>query len=362
MTDTRTAMAAEVAEQPAAVARTLSALLPQRPELRRLASGRRHVLFVARGSSDNAAVYGRYLLEAHARVQAGLAAPSVATHYRSDLDLADTVVVSVSQSGSTAEIVAAQDWATACGARTVAVTNVAGSPLAAGADLALVTEAGPERAVPATKTYVTQLAAMAVLATALAPEPNSLDADLDRVPVEIDRLLERRDGVEAAVQRLLGAAETLVSGRGLVMGTALEVALKLEETCLRPVRGLSYADLRHGPIAVVDADVVAVLVAAPNGPLVDGLTELAGDLQIRGASTVGIGGAPAFAAACDVAVAGPALPESLAPMGLVVPGQLIVEELARRLGLDPDAPRGLSKVTQTDRTGSGPEPGDPGGS
>jgi glucosamine--fructose-6-phosphate aminotransferase (isomerizing) len=355
-------MAAEVAEQPAAVDRTLSALLPRRSQVRQLASGRRHVLFVARGSSDNAAVYGRYLLETHAGVQAGLAAPSVATHYRAALDLSDTVVVSVSQSGSTEEIVAAQAWAARCGARTVAVTNVAGSPLAAAADLALVTEAGPERAVPATKTYTTQLVAMAVLATALAPDPAALDADLARIPAEIDHLLQRRSGVAAAVARLAGAAETLVSGRGLAMGTALEVALKLEETCLRPVRGLSYADLRHGPIAVVDADVVAVLVAAPGGPLVDGLTELAGDLRARGAGTVGIGGTAAFAAACDVPVAGPALPEPLAPIGLVVPAQVVVEELARRLGLDPDAPRGLSKVTQTDRAGSGPEASHPGGS
>ena len=140
-----TQMASEIAEQPAAARRTLDALLPEQPRLRELAAERRRVLLVARGSSDNAAIYGRYLLEVAAGVPAGLAAPSVATHYGARLDLSDTVVVSVSQSGATAEIVETQEWARACGAATVGVTNVEGSPLADAADVALVTRAGPER-------------------------------------------------------------------------------------------------------------------------------------------------------------------------------------------------------------------------
>ena len=113
---------------------------------------------------------------------------------------------------------------------------------------------------------------------------------------------------------------------GLVLGTALEVALKIEETCLRPVRGYSYADLRHGPISVVGEGVTALLAAAPDGPLVHGMTELARDLRERGADVVGIGGDDAFAAACDLAVVGPDLPEVLAPLGLVVPAQLATED------------------------------------
>jgi glutamine---fructose-6-phosphate transaminase (isomerizing) len=140
----------------------------------------------------------------------------------------------------------------------------------------------------------------------------------------------------------------MVSGRGLVFGTALEIALKLEETCLRPVRGLSYADLRHGPMAVLDAELVAVLVAAADGPILPGMHELADDVAARGSVTIGIGGDATFGGKCAVAVAGPDLPETVAPLALVVPGQLIVEQLARRLGLDPDAPRGLKKITQTD--------------
>ncbi len=342
-------MAQEIAEQPSAVARTLEALLPMRADLRRLTGRRRHVLLVARGSSDNAAVYGRYLLETHTGVSAALAAPSIATHYHRERDLSDTVVVALSQSGGTEEIVATQRWARACGAVTVAVTNEPDSPLAVEADLTLLTRAGRERAVPATKSYTTQLAAMAVLATALAPHPEALDDELRRVPEELGAALDHRPQVDAAVEQLTASPSTLVIGRGLLLGTALEVALKLEETCLRPVRGLSYADLRHGPIAVVGAGVTAVLVSAADGPLVGSMSGLAGDLGALGATVIGFGGDDGFRGRCRVAVPGPALSEPLAPLALVVPAQLVVESLARRLGLDPDAPRGLSKVTQTDR-------------
>lgn len=340
-------MAREIAEQPVAAQRTLDALLPLRERLRAVARDRRHVLLVARGSSDNAAVYARYLVETQCGLSASLAAPSVATHYAGERDLSDTLVVSISQSGETEEIVATQSWAQQRGGATVAVTNVADSRLAAQADVALVTQAGPELAVPATKSYLTQLVAMAVLASALTPDAHALEPELARVPEVIRDRLDRTDP-SAAVAMLERAGDVLVTGRGIVLGTALEVALKFEETCLRPVRGLSYADLRHGPIAIVDPDVVAVLVAAADGPLVEGMTGLAGELRERGASVLGIGGDADFAAACDSVLPGPALPEALAPLGLIVPAQLTIEALARVLGLDPDAPRGLSKVTRTD--------------
>ena len=272
----------------------------------------------------------------------------------SNLRLSGALVVCISQSGQTEEIVATQDWAKGCGAATIAVTNVAGSALARAADLALVTRAGPERAVPATKTFTTQLAAMAVLATALAPDPSALDADLDRVPGEIEKLIAARAGVGEAVTLLARTNEVLVGGRGLAFAAAVETALKLEETCLRPVRGLSYADLKHGPIAIVDPQMVSIVVAAQDGPMLEGLTELLGELRSRGALTIGIGGDSGFAAAADVSVAGPDLPEMVAPIALVVAGQLVVEALARALGLNPDAPRGLNKVTQTDAE---PSPG-----
>jgi glutamine---fructose-6-phosphate transaminase (isomerizing) len=342
-------MATEIAEQPEAIERTLDVLLPQRADIRRLADGRRQLLIVARGSSDNAGVYGRYLLEVHAGLGATLAAPSLATHYAVLRDLSDTVVLSLSQSGGTEEVVATQAWAVACGARTIAITNVETSELARQANLALTLAAGPELAVPATKTYTAQLAAIAVVADALGTPDRTLEPDLRRVPGEMARMLEQRQGIAAAIDELIDADHTLVVGRGIMYGTALEVALKLEETCLKPVRGLSYADFRHGPIAVTNAATVAVLISAADGPMTSGMTALAADLGRLGALTVGIGGDPEFAASCSVPVAGPVLCEAVTPLALALPAQLIVEGLARSRGLNPDRPRSLNKVTQTDR-------------
>ncbi|MFY0408351.1 SIS domain-containing protein [Solicola sp. PLA-1-18] len=343
-----TQMATEVAEQPNVLRSTLDALLPLRDEVGALLRERRRVMLVARGSSDNAALYGRYLLETHAGVPCAMAAPSVATHYDAHLDLSDTVVVSVSQSGETAEIVQTQAWAARCGAATVAVTNGADSALAREAGLALVTTAGRELAVPATKTYLAQVAAMALVGTAAGPADPALDDALLGAAGVVAGLLAARDGVDDAVELLARPRQQIVTGRGLLMGTALETALKLEETCLQPVRGYSYADLRHGPISVVDDDVTALVVAAPDGPLRTAMTELAGDLRGRGATVVGVGGDDAFRAACDLWLPGGDLTERLAPLASIVPLQLVVEQLARTLGLDPDAPRGLSKVTRTD--------------
>jgi glutamine---fructose-6-phosphate transaminase (isomerizing) len=156
-------MRREIGEQPEAIARTVDALVPLGAELRRLAAGARQVLFVARGSSDNAAVYGQYLCSVRAGRLATLASPSVATAYSAELDLRGVLAVGVSQSGRTAKIVETLRWARRRGAATACVTNEASSPLAAQTQVALVIQAGAERALPATKTYSTQLAALAVL-------------------------------------------------------------------------------------------------------------------------------------------------------------------------------------------------------
>lgn len=340
-------MRREIAEQGEAVAATLTEVRRRAEQVREAMAGRRRILLVARGSSDNAAVYGRYLVETQLGIPAALAAPSVATHYHARLDLSDTLVVSVSQSGRTEEIVQVQRWAAGLGATTVGISNDAGSPLATEADVALTTQAGVERAVPATKSYSSQLAALAGLAASL-DGGESLWPLLDGVPAEVARLESAAEGVDSAVEALAQADDVLVTGRGLVFGTALELGLKLEETCLRPVRGLSYADLRHGPIAVVGPGLTAIVVAAQDGPMLAPLVDLARDLTARGAQVLGIGGSPELAAVSAYHVAGPRLPEPVAPIGLIVPAQLVVESLARRLGLDPDSPRGLHKVTATD--------------
>jgi glucosamine--fructose-6-phosphate aminotransferase (isomerizing) len=350
-------MRAEIEEQPQALRATLGALLPRIGEIAALGRDTRQVLFIARGTSDNAAVYGSYLVQVRTGRLATLASPSVATAYRSRLDLSGVLAVALSQSGRTEEIVETLAWAADCGARTLAITNGAGSPLAAAAEVALVTEAGVERAVPATKTFTTALAALAVLGIALAAgaegtkgtegaEP--LDAgELRSMPDEIERLLATRNDLEPVIEGLAGVGGAVVSGRGYASSAALEFALKLKEACYLHAMGLSFADLLHGPIAVVDERTPAIIMAADSGPTLEGAVALAGRVTQAGATAYGIGGGTALAAACAYALPGPRLPEWLAPIGLITGGQLLTEALARRLGINPDTPRGLSKVTQT---------------
>ncbi len=345
------AMLREIGEQPGAVERTIKELVPLAGDLARLGDGIRHVLFIARGSSDNAAVFGQYLCTIRAGRLSTLASPSMATAYDARVDLDGVLAVAVSQSGRTEEIVETAAWARAAGARTVAVTNDGDSPLASGSDLALVTQAGVEEAVPATKTYTTQLAALAVLGLALGPEPERALAELALVPPAIEAALGTATAAETMAQRLTYVTGMVVSGRGYAASTALELSLKLKEACYVTAIGLSYADLLHGPIAVVDADTPTLLVAAGEGPVLAGMTALARRCTEVGAHVYGIGGDDGFAAACRSSLPGTTLPEHLAPLAMIVPGQLLVEALARAKGLDPDLPRGLRKVTQTD---SGP--------
>ena len=340
-----TAMRTEIGQQPAALRATLDALMPRGGEAAALARDCRQVLFIARGTSDNAAVYGSYLLQAHAGMLATLASPSIATEYHARMDLSGVLAVALSQSGATEEIVETLDWARECGARTLAITNGGGSPLTQVADVAFVTAAGAELAVPATKTFTTQLAALAVLAIALGAD---LDPGLLRsVPDEIERMLAAPPDMAPMVSDLAGASGVVVSGRGHAYAAALELALKLKEACYLHAMGLSWADLLHGPIAVVDAATPAIIVAADSGPALPGSIELAHRVVAAGARAYAIGGGPGLAEASSLAVPGPRLPEWLAPLGLIVPGQLLTEALSRRLGIDPDSPRGLSKVTQT---------------
>jgi glucosamine--fructose-6-phosphate aminotransferase (isomerizing) len=343
-------MRTEIGEQATALRATLDALLPRVAEVGLLGRETRQVLFIARGSSDNAAVYGSYLVQTHTGRLATLASPSIATTYKKKIDLSGVLAVAISQSGKTEEIVETLDWAAGCGARTVAVTNGEGSPLAEAAQVALVTQAGEELAVPATKTYTTQLAALAVLGIGLGAEADI--ADLRRAPDEVDRLIAATEGSAALpeiVEGLAGVPGTVVSGRGIAYGTALELAIKLKEACYLHAMGLSYADLLHGPIAVVDDDTPAILVAADSGPTLPGTVALADRVTAAGAKAYGIGGGRALAEASTCALPGTDLPEWVAPLALIVPGQLLTEALARRLGIDPDVPRGLGKVTQTDQ-------------
>jgi glucosamine--fructose-6-phosphate aminotransferase (isomerizing) len=341
-------MAVEIGEQPQTLADTLEAAFEVAPELTAVARDTDRVLLLARGSSANAATYGRYLLEIAAGVPAALGAPSVASLYAARLDLDRTLVVMLSQSGRTAELVEAAAWARTCGARTVAVTSDEASPLAAGVDVVLPVAVGAERAVPATKTYTGQLMALAVLAGAVrtgARAPSR--AMLAATPDACARLLRPDPAVEEVAQLLATARSVVVAGRGPALSVAEELALKLLEAARLPALAMSAAELQHGPLAVLGPGVPLIVVGSSDGPTMPGLVAVAEIAVGRESPVVCLGGGHALRSLAAAVLPGPELPELVAPIVQVVPGQVAVELLARLLGLDADRPAGLSKVTQT---------------
>ena len=298
------------------------------------------ITIVARGSSDHAAVYGRYLLEAATGKPVSLAAPSLHTLYGVEVDYGGQLVIAVSQSGATPEIVRTLQALQAGGGRGLAITNDPHSELARAADGVIELQVGDERAVPATKTVTAQFIAFALTAAALGRVPFTRD-ELDVVPAATEAILDDPGPPAAAAERLTGADELIVVARGYMYAAALETALKVKETCSVLADGYSSADLRHGPIAAVTRGFPVVALRA-FGPAFDDMFSLVDELRMREASVLVIGSDESADMSLPARV-----PEPLAPIVAVVRGQQLAHGLATRLGLDPDNPQGLSKVTVT---------------
>ncbi len=334
-----TAMAREMAEQP----EVIGALLDRREEfaarLRAIApEPLTGVILIARGSSDNAAIYGRYVLEAALRRPVSLAAPSLWTRYGLEEELRGYLAVGVSQSGKTPEITDTLERVKAAGAAAVAVTNDGGSPLAEIADEAIDLGVGPEDAVPATKTVTAQLAAFAILAYALGEPlwPEEAWAAVPRAQAEV-----LAGDVSAAGEVIARSGNHVQLARGFLFAVALEGALKVAETTGLASQGFSVADFLHGPIAIAHERTSVVAYTAP-GPVANDVREAAQRARKAGATLIGVGEDG------DISLPMPAgVPEALAPLVHVVRAQQLALHATLALGLDPDKPRGLTKVTPT---------------
>ncbi|TAM84863.1 MAG: SIS domain-containing protein [Jatrophihabitans sp.] len=327
-------MAAEIGEQPRVFERLLAArsVIAQVGDAVRRAAPR-FVLLAARGTSDHAALYGKYLVETRLGLPAGLASPSTLTVYGSRPDLHDVLFVAVSQSGSSPDLVDSTAAARACGALTVAVTNAPDSPLAQVAELQVDVLAGAELAVAATKTYTAELLALHLL---LCPGG---DPALGRLPEATERTLQADRSSEVA-DRLRAAARMVVTARGYSYPTAREGALKLMETSYLSAAAFSGADLLHGPMAMIDTDVPVVAVVSPGrggramAPVLERLRE-------RRAPVVQVGPGGGLPVDAD------GLAEELLPLVEILPLQRLAWRLAVEHGYDPDRPRGLAKITET---------------
>jgi glucosamine--fructose-6-phosphate aminotransferase (isomerizing) len=331
-------MAADMAAQPA----VLHALAERRGDVVRDLHGPSPagVVIVARGSSDYAAIFGRYLLEAATGRPVALAAASLQTLYGVEPRLDGWLAVGISQSGRTPEITTVLERYRRAGARTVAVTNDADSPLATAASACIALGAGEEGAVPATKTFTAQLAAMALLAEALGAVPWSAE-DWPRLPGVVEEVLADSAPAKRAAAALGDAGELVAVGRGYLMCVALEAALKLREATGVRAEGWSAADFRHGPVTVARGDLPLLAVSA-TGPAAGDVEELATELEGAGTPVLRLADRP------DAALPYPSgLAEPLCALPATVRAQQLALALARRRGLDPDAPPGLRKVTAT---------------
>jgi glucosamine--fructose-6-phosphate aminotransferase (isomerizing) len=330
-------MRREMAEQP----RVLANLLGRAGEVRDLVRSvaprpLQGIALAARGSSDHASVTGRFALELSAHRPVSLVAPSLHVLYGAQVDYRGILVIATSQSGQTPEITRTMQHLRAAGARGLAITNDANSPLAEAADAVLELGAGEELAVPATKTVTAEMLSYLLIADALG---DGVDG-WDRLPGAVDATLGDAASARRAAAALAGESRLLVTARGLLYGAALETALKLQETAAVAASALSSADLRHGPIAMIDRDFRVIALSAP-GPANADMSDIVITLRRRGARLVTV----SDASSADLPI--PAVSEPLAAILAVIRGQQLAHELALAHGRDPDAPAGLSKVTRT---------------
>ena len=346
-------MAQEIAEQPTVLAASLAA---GRGNAERIAGALRarwgeitFVLIAARGTSDNAARYAQYLFGAANRLPVALATPALFTLYGTPPDLRRALTIGISQSGASPDIVAVIAEARRQGAPTLAITNEPNSPLGQAAEFVLPIRAGVERSVAATKTYSAQLLALAMLAAALAEGDDATRRweELAAIPGAVAAATALADEIAARAERYRYLDRLVTGGRGYCYGTAFELALKLKETCYLLAEPYSPPDFLHGPVAIVDDGFPALLVA-PSGATYKGMLDFARTLRGRGAEIMIVSDRDEALALADTPLRlPPGVPEWLAPLPAVVPGQLLALALARVKGYDPDQPRGLSKVTLT---------------
>ena len=340
-------MLQEIGEQPAALEKTIK---EERSKIETLGKSIKQrdidlIVLVARGSSDNAALFGRYLLEITTGIPVSLSAPSVHTLYQAKLNLKHALVIGVSQSGEGEDINRVLASARQGGAFTIGITNEPASSMVKLVDETLLMHGGRERSVAATKTFTGQMILLYMLAAALSANQKSIA--FEKIPDYSARALEQKPAILELVQRYVYMENCVVVGRGLAYANAYEFALKLMETCYVVAERFSSADFLHGPVAMIDRHFPVILFAPP-GAMLNDTKDLIGRLQELRADTLAITADLDAARMCSRSVIMPReIDEFLAPIPYIIPAQLFAALLAEAKGLDPDKPRSLSKVTRT---------------
>jgi glutamine---fructose-6-phosphate transaminase (isomerizing) len=336
----------ELGESPAVVERLLDRAAGRIDEVADAVRARDLDLAViaARGTSDHAALYGQYVLGARNGILVAPATPSLVSIYGAPPRMGHALVIGISQSGRSPDVVEVVEASRRQGAVTVAITNNPGSELAAAAEHVVDLDAGEERAVAATKTYVAQIAALAMLSSALTGDRAARD-QLEGVPAAMRSALAQEPAIEALAAAWPGGDRCVVLARGFNYATAREWGLKLKEVARVLADPYSSADFQHGPITMVGPG-SPVLAIAVSGPALEGMGDLLRRLRESGARLLVLSDVADFDRLGDV-VRLPAVPEWLSPLVAIVPGQLFAYHLALARGIDTAQPPNLSKVTLT---------------
>jgi glucosamine--fructose-6-phosphate aminotransferase (isomerizing) len=342
-------MLEEIRQQPVTLERTLSAEMRRAERFKQVVEKRRPrlIVLVARGTSDNAALFGRYLLEITTGIPVSLAAPSIQTLYHARVDYSGALVVAVSQSGESTDTNVILEHARRRGALTLGITNESRSSLARLAEHVFLVRAGKERSVAATKTYTGQLLLFYLLAYALGARLRP--DDLRRLPDAVSGALDLESEIDALSERYRFMRHAVVVGRGLNYANAFEFALKLMETCYVVAERFSSADFLHGPIALVEPSFPVFAFAPPGvtwGSIGETLDKLRG-LKAEIVAITDAGNRPVDARSTKTIRLKTRLKEVLTPIPYIVPAQIFAACLAAQKGLAPDNPRTLKKVTLT---------------
>ncbi|NOX60364.1 MAG: SIS domain-containing protein [Chloroflexi bacterium] len=338
----------EIHEQPDAVARVLNKNRQVTAELAGAVRARRveYIVIAARGTSDNAARYAQYLFGAHNRLPVALATPSLFTIYKRPPRLKNALVLGISQSGKSPDIVAVLAEAQRQGALTAAITNDPDSDLAQAAAYVLPLHAGEERAVAATKTYTTELAAIALLSALLGNDENR-HQELMQMPERMAQVFEIEQDIPRVAERYRFLSACVTIGRGYNYATAFELALKLKELTYTVVEPYSSADFLHGPLALVQHG-FPIIVIAPSGQMLPEMLDFIATVKRREAELLVISDAEAALSRARIGLRLPAgAAEWLSPLITIIPGQLLSMYLAATRDYDVDHPRGIRKVTET---------------
>ena len=339
----------EIRQQPETVRNIISEQFHQAEALAAEIKRRKiaYAYVAARGTSDNAALYGKYVLEIQHGIPVALAAPSVFTLYEALPRLGENaLVLGISQSGAAPDVLEVVKRARETGALTASITNDPGSVLAQAAEFPLSIGTSEELSVAATKTYTGSLALLALLSTALdESHPERLE-HLRRAADSMERALESDDAIRHLVDKYADLSQCVILGRGYNHATASELALKLTETCALSAQAYSAADFQHGPITQVVSGFPCLLFA-PDGKAFTPMVKLAETLRAQHPALICFAHDAAFLAGSETAVRIPAVAEWVSPLVYIIAGQLFTYYLSLKKGLDPDRPRGLSKVTLT---------------